>query len=303
MRQVFGLVTATLLAGLGCQQSAVATFSPAPYANGIAGTEVRETKAAIDQAFAVVPKAAISGPAVAAFDLLGRTGAYNQGQSGQINYSFYRVPAEAQLFSPEPFAPLQDLQNRPASEEVLLRAMKPSRAHVEQIPFDTPVLAPMAHTRFCLAYKTDCRSPRIFFRGGGIKLTAERRAQLVSVNAAVNRSIKPERNNDGLAGEKWEISPKSGDCNDFAVTKRHELLAKGWPARVLLLAEVETSWGEHHLVLVIRTKDGDVVADNLSASIVPWIKPRYRWVRIQSPQNPVFWSSVASPAVVARLER
>jgi predicted transglutaminase-like cysteine proteinase len=34
----------------------------------------------------------------------------------------------------------------------------------------------------------------------------------------------PERNSEGLAGEKWLIGPSSGDCNDYAVTKRSELL-------------------------------------------------------------------------------
>jgi predicted transglutaminase-like cysteine proteinase len=54
--------------------------------------------------------------------------------------------------------------------------------------------------------------------------------------------------------------PSSGDCNDYAVTRRHDLIARGWPARSLLLAEVITSWGEHHLVVVVahqRCGSGD----------------------------------------------
>jgi predicted transglutaminase-like cysteine proteinase len=98
-----------------------------------------------------------------------------------------------------------------------------------------------------------------------------------------------------VAGEQWLISPKAGDCNDYAVTKRHELMAKGWPARALLLAEVVTTWGEHHLVLVIRTRDGDLVADNLNANIRAWNKAPYQWVRVQSPADPKFWSTVKAP--------
>jgi predicted transglutaminase-like cysteine proteinase len=89
--------------------------------------------------------------------------------------------------------------------------------------------------------------------------------------------------------EEWLVSPKYGDCNDYAVTKRHELLALGWPSRTLLLSEVATSWGEHHLVLVVRTAGGDVVLDNLNANVYPVSKARYEWVRIQSPLNPKFW--------------
>ncbi|WWE91844.1 transglutaminase-like cysteine peptidase [Bradyrhizobium symbiodeficiens] len=85
----------------------------------------------------------------------------------------------------------------------------------------------------------------------------------------------------------------AGDCNDYAVTKRHALLERGWPARALLLAEVVTGSGEHHLILVVRTRSGDVVVDNLNANVRPWSKTNYQWVRMQSPQNPQFWSKVA----------
>ena len=101
----------------------------------------------------------------------------------------------------------------------------------------------------------------------------------------------------GLAGEKWLINPKSGDCNDYAVSKRHELLARGWPSRTLLLAEVVTTWGEHHLILVVRTGDGDFVLDNISPSVRLWLKVPYRWVRVQSPLNPKLWSLPGSTAV------
>jgi predicted transglutaminase-like cysteine proteinase len=77
------------------------------------------------------------------------------------------------------------------------------------------------------------------------------------------------------------------------VTKRHDLLALGWPSRALLLAEVVTTWGEHHLVVVVRAKEGDLVIDNLNANIRPWLKTQYRWVRVQSPQDPIMWSTVA----------
>ena len=171
---------------------------------------------------------------------------------------------------------------------------------VVRIKFNSPALPPMASTLFCLKYQNDCRTHKTAFRGGAVKLTAERWTELKRVNAEVNRSIIPERNNDGLAGEKWVISPKSGDCNDYAVTKRHELLKRGWPARALLLSEVVVSWGEHHLVLVVRTSDGDFVADNLNANIRSWSKTPYQWVRIQSPDNPTFWSTVASTTVLAK---
>ena len=67
----------------------------------------------------------------------------------------------------------------------------------------------------------------------------------------------------------------------------------GWPARSLLLGEVVTTWGEHHLVVVVRTNEGDFVLDNLNTKIRRWNQTPYRWVRIQSPNHPMLWSTIA----------
>jgi predicted transglutaminase-like cysteine proteinase len=219
-------------------------------------------------------------------------------------------------FDPSLFAPFSDLRpltplqwpHQSASVGDQKKSIPDRPSHQSQIPivrieFNTPALAPMAHTFFCLKYHNDCRIHQIVFRGGALKLTAERWADLKRINAEVNHAIIPTRNNAGLAAEKWAISPKAGDCHDYAVTKRHELLARGWPARSLLLSEVETSWGEHHLVLVVRTNEGDFVADNLNGDIRSWSNTPYQWVRIQSPNNPMFWSTVASTIVSAKVAK
>jgi predicted transglutaminase-like cysteine proteinase len=167
---------------------------------------------------------------------------------------------------------------------------------IQHIKFERPTLAPMAYTEFCLRYEDECRS-RMTFRGGPVRLTEERMADLKEVNRAVNGDIVPERNEGGLAAETWLISPDRGDCNDYAVTKRHELLDRGWPARALLLSEVVVSDGEHHLVLVVRTKSGDLVLDNLTSQIRPWSRVPYRWVRVQMPNNARLWATVAGRGV------
>jgi predicted transglutaminase-like cysteine proteinase len=94
--------------------------------------------------------------------------------------------------------------------------------------------------------------------------------------------------------DDWLIAPARGDCKDYAITKRHELLARGWPSRALLLFEVIVPDGQHHLILVVRTKDADLVLDNLNANIrtLAMTRPQYQWVRMESPQNPKFWSTV-----------
>jgi len=168
------------------------------------------------------------------------------------------------------------------------------KQQIERLRLSEPTLAPMAHTRFCLQYPADCRVRRTIFRGGAVELTAARWEDLKAVNLRVNRAIRPHVNTAGVAAERWLISPPTGDCNDYAVTKRHELIQRGWPARALLLAEVGLPSGDGHLVLVIRTRTGDLVADNLTPHIKPWSATRYRFVRLQSPRNPLFWSTVAT---------
>jgi predicted transglutaminase-like cysteine proteinase len=167
---------------------------------------------------------------------------------------------------------------------------------IQHIKFETTTLAPMAYTQFCLRYEDECRT-KVMFRGGPVQLTAERWDDLKEVNKAVNEDIIPERNELGLAGETWLISPDRGDCNDYAVTKRHELLDRGWPARALLLSEVIVSSGEHHLVLVVRTKSGDLVLDNVTSQIKPWSRVPYRWVRIQKPNNSRLWATIAGRGI------
>ena len=186
---------------------------------------------------------------------------------------------------------LRDLRN--GSTARLASVSNGLEQGIQLIRFDAPTLAPMAFTQFCLKYPSDCKSGRLLLEGDRIELNDMRRSELETVNRTVNSSIRPERNEDGLAGEKWLLSPLRGDCNDYAVTKRHQLIARGWPARTVLLSEVVTVSGEHHLVTVVRTNNGDLVLDNLTDQIKPWSRTPYRWVRIQMPKNPNYWASIS----------
>lgn len=165
------------------------------------------------------------------------------------------------------------------------------RAALPHIELGSPTLPPFSYVLFCLRYEAECRERRPF-RGGPIQLTQERWSVLKKVNRAVNLAIAPERNQLGLAGEKWTINPGRGDCNDYAVSKRHELLRRGWPARALLLGEVVIDSGEHHLVLLVRTRSGDLVLDNLTPQIKPWSWVPYHWMRVQMPSHSRLWATI-----------
>ena len=177
----------------------------------------------------------------------------------------------------------------------LLTVPTAPQAALAHIELGRPTLPPLTYTVFCLRYEAECR-PRRSFRGGPIRLTKERWAELKAVNRAVNRAIAPQPNELGLAGEEWIVNPDSGDCNDYVVSKRHELLQRGWPARALLLSEVVVSSGEHHLVLLVRTRSGDLVLDNLTPQIKPWSRTPYHWVRVQRPNDHRLWATISRPS-------
>ncbi len=158
--------------------------------------------------------------------------------------------------------------------------------------FTTPVLAPIAFVRFCIQYPEDCKIHSHDRDQTPILLTQTRLLELSKINRNINDSIKPKANLGGVVAEAWLVSPSYGDCNDYAVTKRHELLARGWPSRSLLLAEVQLDSGEHHLVLIVRTRDDDLVLDNLNPDVRPISQITYRWIRAQQTDNPRFWSTI-----------
>ena len=169
----------------------------------------------------------------------------------------------------------------------------------------SPTLAPFQHVRFCLRYPSDCKSNPA--ENDHIDLDAETSELLKRVNHSVNMSIIPTRKSYGRnLGDGWTIAPDMGDCNDYAVTKRHQLIESGLPSKALRLSVVKTASGIGHLVLVVVTTKGDVVMDNLTEVIRPWQSTDYHWLKIQSATDSKFWYEVKAPAVgpsVSQAER
>ena len=152
------------------------------------------------------------------------------------------------------------------------------------------VLSPLGHVAFCERYPDDCRpveqSPLLE------NSATARQAQLALVHSAVNASIAPRTDGD-LVDLDWVIAPAAGDCDDYAVTKRHELLKAGWASAHLLLAEVALkATGEHHLILLVRDGETIWVLDNLRDDVVPLNRVRddYVWKRIESERDPRIWT-------------
>ena len=187
-----------------------------------------------------------------------------------------------------------DARNRSAQDSNLLTPIMDA----------SPTLAPFQHVRFCLRYPSDCKSNPA--ENDHIDLDAETSELLKRVNHSVNLSIIPTVKDYGPnLGDGWTIAPDTGDCNDYAVTKRHQLLESGLPSKALRLSVVTAS-GIGHLVLVVVTTKGDFVMDNLTEVIRPWQSTDYHWLKIQSAADSKFWYEVKAPAVgpsVSQAER
>jgi predicted transglutaminase-like cysteine proteinase len=156
---------------------------------------------------------------------------------------------------------------------------------------DDNVLPPLGHTHFCVRYPRDC--DRTSSRNIASIPFEERWPQLKFINEVINAVIVPKPG-DPAVDSDWSIGPAEGNCNDYAVTKRHLLLEAGWPASALLLAEVvRVTSGEHHLILIVKGTNSDFVLDNLRPFIVSLAETRddYLWVRVESAQDPRFWTT------------
>jgi predicted transglutaminase-like cysteine proteinase len=160
----------------------------------------------------------------------------------------------------------------------------------------SPTLAPFQHVRFCLRYPSDCKSDPT--ENERIDLNAETSELLKRINHSVNVSIIPTIKSYGQnLADGWTIGPDTGDCNDYAVTKRHEFLESGLPSKALRLSVVKTASGIGHLVLVVVTTKGDIVLDNLTEVIRPWQSTDYHWLKIQSATDAKFWHEIKAPTV------
>jgi predicted transglutaminase-like cysteine proteinase len=164
-------------------------------------------------------------------------------------------------------------------------------AHALPVDDDSNVLPPFGHAVFCLQYPRDCAQTEST-EALPISL-AGRWRKMNLVNTSVNTAIAPKPDPDQVRTH-WLIAPLEGNCNAYAVTKRHELLKAGWPSSSLLLAEVTLiSTGEHHLILIVKGAKADWVLDNLNTDIVRFAATRdaYARNRIESADNPLFWTN------------
>lgn len=143
--------------------------------------------------------------------------------------------------------------------------------------------APIAFRVFCIQNPSQCAPAG----EAQVDLDGPTFDMLQLVNLRVNGSIRPSRE----PGDRWQINVAVGDCEDFALTKRAQLIAAGLPVGALRIAVGRTRQGEGHAVLVVRTDKGDFVLDNRFNSVRPLSLARMTWTAM-STSNPLQWTTI-----------
>lgn len=150
---------------------------------------------------------------------------------------------------------------------------------------------PIGHYMFCNENPHECRTrTRQDVR---MDLTPRRWRELVDINQRVNRTIKPITD-QALYGteEHWTYPTLAGDCEDYVLQKRHELLQRGWSEASLLITVVRQPNGEGHAVLTVRTDRGDLVLDNLEDRVTLWSDTPYHFIKRQSKHHTGKWETI-----------
>ena len=146
---------------------------------------------------------------------------------------------------------------------------------------------PFGHIEFCARQPGDCARHK-----PANSLSASNLSVLQSVNSSVNRAIKPVSDIRQFGKpEYWTSNTKAGDCEDFALAKRAALKRRGFRASDLLLTMAYKA-GQPHTVLVVRSRDGDYVLDNLVDKVLPVNRVAMSFVKMQAPDNGANWLSI-----------
>lgn len=166
-----------------------------------------------------------------------------------------------------------------------------------------PTLPPFGFVKFCEREPDECRQGAL--EEGRFEVTPARFQELNEINRTINHAVEPATDLDiyGLT-EYWTLPGAKGDCEDYALLKRQQLMRRGWPAPALLMTVVRDEKAEGHAVLTVRTAQGDFILDNKTDEVRPWFKVPYTFVMRQSYVDPKVWVSLdardaRSPALLS----
>ena len=152
---------------------------------------------------------------------------------------------------------------------------------------------PVGHYEFCQRIPGECseRTPK----GAPVELTRKLWATIVSDQQFGQHADQAAHRHGKLwcRGIVWSYPDNGyGDCEDYALEKRRELMDAGVPAGNLLMTVARQPNGDGHAVLTVRTSLGDFILDNLETKVLSWTDTDYTYLKRQSDQNSGVWVTI-----------
>ncbi|MBZ9683769.1 MULTISPECIES: transglutaminase-like cysteine peptidase [unclassified Mesorhizobium] len=151
---------------------------------------------------------------------------------------------------------------------------------------------PVGHYEFCQRIPGECNEKTA--KGAPVDLSRKLWATIVSINNSVNTRIKPRTDMENYGAEEYWAYPDNGygDCEDYALEKRRELMDAGVPAGDLLMTVARQPNGDGHAVLTVRTSLGEFILDNLETKVLSWTDTDYTYLKRQSTENSGVWVTI-----------
>lgn len=149
--------------------------------------------------------------------------------------------------------------------------------------------APPAFVSACHRYSWLCSN-----RPGRAMADAEALSLLRQVNGRVNAEVTPAEDTATSGRQDYWSLPIGGrgDCEDYALLKKKDLIDAGFRSDRLAITVVLDRNGKNHSVLMARLDAGDYVLDNLSGSVKSWESTGYTFIARQSFENQRVWKVI-----------
>ncbi len=160
------------------------------------------------------------------------------------------------------------------------------------------VAPPTGWTEFCTRAPDHCAAPETGTAVAALPAGPDALAQLEAINRFVNEAIEPRADAPRLGvPDRWSLpltvdKTDVGDCEDYALEKRRQLIDAGWPPSALRLAVATSRETGVHAALIALTEEGDFVLDNLVDDVRPWSQTDYVWLKRQASADPREWRRV-----------
>lgn len=182
--------------------------------------------------------------------------------------------------------------SRVAALAAVVLATTSAFAAPQNMPTGQQTSQPIGHHEFCQRYSNECgeiASNPV----APATLTREKWAAMLEVNVGVNRTIQPltDRQIHGT-DEVWSYPTTVGDCEDYVLLKRRQLMDRGFSAGQLPITVVLQPDGSGHAVLTVRTDHGDFILDNMRDRILLWSDSEYTFLKRQSSQHAGRWTTI-----------